>query len=140
VIRIIFPQGLFMSNETFMPHGHCYLWKPEIVWLNVIPDVIIVLSYFSIPFLLVYVVHKTKGQLPFNWVFLSFAIFILACGTTHLMEIVNIWQARYYLAGIIKVITAVASMTTAALMVPLLPKIIAVLQKAEKSDERQTFS
>lgn len=30
-----FLTALFSSD--FMPHGHCYLWKPEIVWLHLFP-------------------------------------------------------------------------------------------------------
>ena len=26
-----------VSSDGFMPHGHCYLWKPELVWLHVMP-------------------------------------------------------------------------------------------------------
>jgi hypothetical protein len=36
--------------------------------------------------------------------FVCFAVFIIACGTTHIMEIVNIWHPTYWLSGIIKAI------------------------------------
>ncbi len=120
----------------FMPHGHCYLWKPDLILLHVISDAIIILAYYSIPLILVYVVRKSKGALPFNWIFISFAIFIVACGTTHLMEVVNIWQSEYYLSGIVKAITAVASILTAIAMLPLLPKVIDVLQKAQETKKQ----
>jgi ribosomal protein L34 len=55
-----------------------------------------------------------------------FAGFILACGTTHLMEIWNIWHGDYVLAGVIKAITAVLSVLTAAMLIPLTPKAIAL--------------
>jgi hypothetical protein len=31
-----FLTKLFSSD--FMPHGACYLWKPEIVWLHALSD------------------------------------------------------------------------------------------------------
>jgi hypothetical protein len=37
--------------------------------------------------------------------FVCFAVFILACATTHLMEIWNIWHADYWLAGSLRAIT-----------------------------------
>ena len=39
----------FFASAPFMPHGYCYLWKPGLVWLHIISDSIIALSYYSIP-------------------------------------------------------------------------------------------
>lgn len=117
-----------LFSKEFMPHGHCYLWDPFILWLNVFSDIVIVVSYYSIPLLLTYIVYKTKGRVPFNTIFLFFAIFILACGTTHLMEIINVWQSQYFIAGIVKAITAMASICTAVALIPILPKIIQALR------------
>ena len=71
-----------------------------------------------------------------------FGAFILACGTTHLMEVWNVWHAAYALAGIIKAITAVISVTTLVLLVPHLPQSIGIpnliaLQKRNRSLEEQ---
>ncbi len=122
-----------MDMHDFMPHGHCYLWKTDILLMHVISDAVITLSYYAIPLVLVYISSKTKGKLPFNRLFLLFAIFILACGTTHLLEIVNVWQSRYYLSGIIKIITAIASVLTAASLIPYVPKLIYFLNNIDES-------
>ena len=116
------PQ-LFSSD--FMPHGYCYLWDPRIVWLNVISDGLITLSYYCIPIVLVYFARKNR-DLTFNRISWMFGAFILACGTTHLMEVWNIWHANYLAAGIIKAITAIVSVLTAAAVVPLVPQAIAL--------------
>ncbi len=42
------------------------------------------------------------------------------------MEVWNLWHAQYWLAGIIKVITALASVLTAVLLVQLVPKALAL--------------
>ena len=42
-----------MNAAAFMPHGHCYLWTPSILWLHVASDIVIALSYFAIPLALV---------------------------------------------------------------------------------------
>jgi PAS domain S-box-containing protein len=55
-----------------------------------------------------------------------FAGFILACGTTHLMEVWNVWHGDYVLAGVIKAVTAALSLITAAILIPLAPKGIAL--------------
>ena len=118
--------GVLGPNSTnFMPHGYCYMWDPRIVWLHVITDALIGLSYYAIPVILVYFIRKRRN-LPFNWIFWMFAGFILACGTTHLMEIWNIWHGDYVLAGVIKAITAVLSLLTAAMLIPLAPKAVAL--------------
>ncbi len=108
-----------------MPHGMCYEWKPGIIWLNVVSDGLITLAYYSIPPTLLYFVHKRK-DLQFSWIFVCFALFIVACGTTHLMEIWNIWHPVYWLSGSIKAFTAFVSIATAILLVKLVPTALAL--------------
>ncbi len=118
-----FFRHLFTSD--FMPHGHCYYWQPVIVWLHVASDALITLAYYSIPVALVYFVRK-RGDLAFHWVFLMFGAFIFGCGTTHLMEVWTVWHGTYRLAGVIKLITAVLSVGTAAALWPLIPKALSL--------------
>jgi PAS domain S-box-containing protein len=130
----------FFSSD-FMPHGFCYLWDPRIVWLNVISDGLIALSYYCIPLILIYFIRKNR-DLPFNRIFWMFGTFILACGTTHLMEIWNVWHGDYLLAGVVKAITATVSVLTAAILIPLIPKVISLperahLQEMNRDLERQ---
>src|SRR5690349_7440776 len=113
------------SIQGFMPHGMCYLWKPDLLALHVISDSLITLAYFSIPFTLLYFVRRRR-DLDFNWMFVCFAIFIVACGTTHLMEIVTVWRPEYWVSGTIKAITALASVPTAILLIRLIPQALAI--------------
>ena len=99
-------------QDTFMPHGYCLQWQPDILWLNVISDLLIATAYFSIPFALLIFVKKRK-DIHFKGVFILFALFILFCGLTHLMAIYNMWHGAYGLHGIIKAATAVVSLITA---------------------------
>ena len=119
-----FIQRLFSTDE-FMPHGMCYEWNPAVIWLHVSSDALIALAYYSIPITLIYFVRKRK-DLAFDWIFVCFAIFIIACGTTHLMEILNIWHPTYWLSGLIKAITALTSIVTAVLLVRLVPQALAL--------------
>jgi C4-dicarboxylate-specific signal transduction histidine kinase len=120
---IDFWQNLLASD--FMPHGVCFLWNPEIVWLHAISDAVIAISYYLIPLALVYFVRK-RTDLPFQWMFLMFGVFILGCGTTHVMELWTLWHGTYRLAGVIKAITAAASVSTAILLVRLMPQALAL--------------
>lgn len=108
-----------------MPHGFCYFWNPGLVWLHVIADSLIAASYYAIPVSLFWFVRKRR-DVPFSWMFLLFGVFIVACGTTHLMEVWNIWHANYWTDGVIKAITAAASVPTAILSVALLPQLLEI--------------
>jgi PAS domain S-box-containing protein len=116
------------SLPDFMPHGFCYLWDARILWLHVISDGLIALSYYCIPVILIYFISKNRN-LPVNRVFWMFGAFILACGTTHVMEIWNVWHGSYMLAGIIKAFTAAVSVATAAMLIPLVPKVISLPER-----------
>lgn len=110
-----------LFTETFMPHGHCYLWEPSLVWLHACSDFLIGVAYVAITVTLIYLVRSIR-DLPFQWMYLAFALFIVSCGLTHLMEVWNVWRSHYWLAGVVKALTAVASMGTALLLPPLVPK------------------
>ncbi len=120
----------FFSTDLLMPHGHCYLWKPELVGLHILSDSLIALAYYSIPLTLSYFVRRRR-DLPFTWVFLLFSAFIVACGTTHLLEIWTLWHPSYWLSGGMKLITAVISLTTAIVLVPIVPQALALPSPAQ---------
>ncbi|MEE3715856.1 histidine kinase dimerization/phosphoacceptor domain -containing protein [Tumidithrix elongata RA019] len=115
----------FFTSGGFIPHGHCYLWKTELVWLHLLSDLLIAIAYYSIPISLIYFVRK-REDLPFRWIFLLFGVFIILCGTTHVMEIWTLWHPTYWVSGTIKTLTAIVSVFTAASLIPLLPKVLAM--------------
>ena len=119
-----------LFDSDFLPHGHCYFWKPAIVWLSVGSDALIALSYLSIPAALIYFVRRRK-DLAFNWMFVMFGVFILSCGATHAMEIWTVWHGTYRLAAVVKLITAVSSVGTAIALWPLIPKALALPSPAQ---------
>lgn len=128
-----------LSSDGFMPHGMCYLWRPDVLALHVGSDALIMLAYFSIPFTLLYFVRQRK-DLQFNWIFVCFAVFIVACGATHVMEIVTIWEPLYWVSGVVKAITALASVPTAFMLVHRIPDALrwpspAALQRANQTLE-----
>ena len=115
----------FIAPTGFEPHGHCFLWDPALLWLYVSSDSVVALSYYMIPIALFNFVRKRR-DLAFNWMFLMFGAFILACGTTHLMGIWTLWKPVYWLDGSIKALTAAFSFTTAVMLWPLIPKALAL--------------
>jgi PAS domain S-box-containing protein len=132
-------RNLFLAN-SFIPHGHCYLWKPGLVWLHVISDGLVAFAYYSIPLTLFYFVRK-RQDLPFSWIFLLFAAFIVFCGTTHVLEIWTLWHPVYWLSGSVKAITAIVSLITAFKLVPLVLLALALpspMQLEQANQELQT--
>ncbi len=127
------------SSGPFIPHGHCYLWNTELVWLHLLSDSIIALAYYSIPLTLLYFVQKRK-DLPFLQVFFLFGAFIVACGTTHVMEVWTLWHPTYWLSGALKALTAVISLYTAAILVPLVPKALALPSPAQMAIATQALT
>jgi signal transduction histidine kinase/CheY-like chemotaxis protein len=119
-----------LDSSTLSPHGICLLWEPELIWLHVVSDAMIAVSYFSIPIVLSIFVSKRR-DVDFGFIFWAFAIFITACGFTHVLSIVTLWVPVYGLEGLIKLLTAVASILTAVILWPLLPKMLALPSPAQ---------
>lgn len=119
-----------LGSGGFMPHGYCYLWDPGLVWLHVVSDSLTALAYFSIPITLAWFVCKRR-DLPFSWIFAMFGVFIVACGTTHALEVWNLWHASYWLAGVAKAVTAIAATCTAISLVPLVPRLLELPSPAQ---------
>ena len=136
---LVFPDQVrrIFSADGFMPHSMCYMNDPRMVWLHVASDMFIGLAYVCISSTLAYLVWRANRDIPFHWMFLAFGLFIVSCGFTHFMEVITVWHPVYWLAGYVKVITAVASVTTAVALFPLVPKIFATIDAVEISEERR---
>lgn len=119
--------------SAFMPHGYCFLWRPDVLWLHILSDGVIALAYFAIPVALWYFVKK-RPDLPFQLVFLLFAAFILLCGTTHVLSIWVLWHPTYYSEGVVKALTAVASIATLGTTIKLLPEALKLPSPAQLAE------
>ncbi|MGI9102968.1 MAG: ATP-binding protein [Terriglobales bacterium] len=127
-----------VTDASFIPHRFCYLSNPPLVWLNVVADSLIGLAYVAISATLAYLVHRARRDIPFSWMFLAFGLFIVACGMTHFMEVITtIGPALYWLAGDVKVITAVASVATAIALPTLVPKTMDLLASTRVAGDQR---
>jgi PAS domain S-box-containing protein len=127
-----------LDASPFIPHGHCYLWKTNLVLLHLSSDAIIGLAYYSIPITLVYFAKK-RQDIPFQGVFLLFGAFIIACGTGHFMDVWTLWHPVYWLSGLIKAFTAFISFYTAIALLPLIPKALALPSPAQLEAANQAL-
>lgn len=100
-----------------------HLWKVPIVRLDLVSDALIALSYLLLSIVLVRFSRKRK-DIPFSWLLPSFALFLLACGFSHAMEIWNLWHADYWFASTTKLVTAVTSLATAVVSIKILPQAL----------------
>jgi PAS domain S-box-containing protein len=128
----------WLLPQNFLPHGHCYLWRPDVLWLHVISDAVIAASYYAIPLALAYFVHRRRAVLPYWWMPVLFAMFIFLCGTTHVLNIWTVWRPDYIVDGLVKLATALASASTAVLVFAALPQAVALRTPIELQAEVET--
>jgi PAS domain S-box-containing protein len=114
-----------LSPQDYMPHGMCFLWQPELIALHVASDSLIALAYYSIPVALIYFVTK-RSDLAFPAIFVLTGLFILACGTTHVMSVWTLWFPDYRVDGGIKAVTALLSVGTAVVIWKVMPLALAL--------------
>ena len=128
----------WLSMDQLLPHGICFAGRSDLVWLHVMSDAIIAIAYFLIPLTLGYFLRRRRFPLSFNWAIALFAAFILLCGTGHVLALITVWSPIYYAQGIVKALTAVVSIATAAAIIPLVPRLLAMRtpEELEAANER----
>ncbi|MFY9658326.1 MAG: ATP-binding protein, partial [Methylocystis sp.] len=114
-----------LGSEGLSPHGFCLLWEPGLIWLYALSDTAIALAYFSIPLALV-VVGRRRADLVFRPLLWLFAAFILLCGLTHWLDVITLWAPLYGLQGLIKLATAIASISTGVALWWALPSFLSL--------------
>jgi PAS domain S-box-containing protein len=122
------------DTSGFPPRWYCGQWTAGHGWLHIISDLGVWGAYVTIPLVLWYFVLRRR-DIPFRSVFILFGAFILACGTTHLMEAIIFWWPAYRLAGLIKLFTAIVSWATVIALIPTAPKVLALRTSAELEKE-----
>lgn len=124
-------------SASYLPHGFCFAWNPRLVWLHVVSDATIWLSYTAIAATLGLFVAKARKLIRFQGIFLLFGTFIIACGFTHLLDVVVLWRPFYWAQGDMKLLTAVVSLITAVALPFCIPAITALLARATASVENE---
>jgi two-component sensor histidine kinase/PAS domain-containing protein len=119
-----------LSPDGLTPHGFCLTWAPGLLWLHAGSDAVIGLAYLSIPLALLRFV-KLRPDLAYHWIAYLFGAFILACGLTHILAIYTLWVPAYGVEGLVKLVTALLSIATAAILWPLVPKLVALASPAQ---------
>ncbi|WP_158827079.1 sensor histidine kinase [Mucilaginibacter lacusdianchii] len=128
-----FFKNLFNTND-WPPRWHCGTWSDFHGWLYIISDLLIWGSYFVIPLILVKIVTKRK-DVPFPKIIWLFGAFIISCGTTHLLDAIVFWWPAYRLSALIRLITALISVTAVYTLYKVLPSLLNLRSVAELERE-----
>lgn len=129
----------FFSENFYAPHGYCFMWLPEIVWLHVLADALIAMSYFSIP-LALWVFARRRPDMPFNHVLILFATFITLCGLTHVFGIIVLWHPFYGIEGLVMLLTGIVSSITAVFVWRLMPVALKLPSPAQLQEINRKLS
>lgn len=112
-----------LQPVTLIPHGYCLSWQPDLVAALVIGNVLIALAYFTIPLVILRFIRQRK-DIDFKHLHWLFAGFIVTCGITHLLHVVELWYPVYYFEAVMDILTAGISVIAAALLWKLLPVLV----------------
>ncbi len=98
-------------SPVLMPHAVCWAAAPRLVWTMVVTNAITFLSYLSICVTLLYLARRTGRVIARDWAYFTvgFALFIVACGSTHLLEVITTWVPIFWVDAWTNIVTAVLS-------------------------------
>jgi hypothetical protein len=103
-----------LETQDFLTRNHCGQgWTAALIYLYKFSNLVIALSYFSIPAMLLAFWHKRRNDVGEMHILLLFATFIFSCGVTHLTDIFVFYWPAYRLFTLILGITAITSFLTA---------------------------
>ena len=125
--------------SDYMAHGFCFSWEPRLVWIHVGSDILTGLAYYAIAFAMAYFIIKRRDE-PFALLFLFFALFIMACGTTHFFAAYTVYAPDYWPEGYVKAFTMVVSVITAILFIPKIPLAVEMPSLAKTLKDLQTVN
>lgn len=89
-----------------------------------VADALIVVSYLSIPAVLMLLTMRRPDLVPRDAAWL-FSAFIIACGASHAMGVWTMWVPDYGAQALVKAATAALSLVTAVALWPMAPRVLA---------------
>lgn len=112
-----------LAPITFLPHGYCISWNSGLIVSLVIGNLLIALAYFAIPFIILKFIRQ-RSDIDFRYLHWLFAGFIVTCGITHLLHVVELWYPVYYFEAVMDVVTAIVSVIAAVVLWKILPVLV----------------
>jgi signal transduction histidine kinase len=98
-------------SPALMPHAVCWAAAPKLVWTMVFTNAITFVSYLSICCTLLFLARRTGRVIARDWAYftIGFALFIMACGSTHLLEVITTWIPIFWVDAGTNIVTAALS-------------------------------
>lgn len=100
-----------MSASSLMPHAVCWREDQNLIWTMAISNAVTFLSYTTICLTLLLLARRTRKVILRDWAYflIGFALFIVACGSTHLLEVITTWSPIFWIDAWTNIITALLS-------------------------------
>lgn len=107
------------DSDSLMPHAVCWAAAPRLIWTMVVTNAITFLSYSTICATLLYLVSRTRRVMVREWAYfvVGFAAFIVACGSTHLLEVITTWSPIFWVDAATNLVTAILSAYVAVMLI-----------------------
>lgn len=128
-----FFKKLFDTSD-WPPRWHCGNWTDFHGWLYIVSDLLIWSAYFAIPLVILKFISK-RVDAKFVRIYFLFAAFILACGSTHLLDAITFWYPAYRLNALVRFFTGVISWVTVFSIIRILPAAMSLRSHAELERE-----
>lgn len=114
-----------LISAPLMPHAVCWAASPKLIWTMVVTNAITFLSYLTICFTLLYLARRTSRVIARDWAYFmtGFALFIVACGSTHLLEVITTWVPAFWVDAWTNIITATLSAYIAIVLIKRVKRI-----------------
>jgi hypothetical protein len=121
VAKLLSPEASssMFDDVSLMPHAVCWAAAPKLIWTMVIANAITFLSYVTICATLLVLVRRTRTVIARDWAYflVGFALFIVACGSTHMMDVVTTWIPAFWIDAATNVVTALLSAYVAIMLI-----------------------
>ncbi|MGB3207427.1 MAG: ATP-binding protein [Crinalium sp.] len=119
---------------AYMAHGHCYLWNPWLTSVHVISDAGTALAYFSISAYLALVAYKNESLSKIKVLLFIYGAFIVLCGISHLLAVIEIWKPIYWVSGVEKTAMALTSIYAAFITPPTVRGALSLAKKQARAE------
>lgn len=119
---IAWAWGRVFVQAGFNPHSFCLALDPWLIAVTELGDGLTALAYMAIPAQLVFILCRWRASNRLllatdkRWVLWMFALFIVMCGVSHVLDIVVVYIPVYWFQAAWKCVLGCVSMCTAVML------------------------
>lgn len=117
-----------LGSNGYLPLGYCFKWDTTLLVLTVVGNLLASIALFLIPLAVLTFLRRGGHYQSFSGLFYLFTSASIAGAAAHAMKIWNVFHADFGLEAGLDFYSGLAFLSTAALMWPLIPKILALPQ------------